>query len=339
MKVVFLTNNYSPELGGTYTVIKSIFDELSKKIDVKVYDKKKNIFTLIKIIKKTDICHFFGGWDIFHLFFISIAFLMKKKVVIHPLGFYEPWSLNQSKLKKKFAWFFYQKKILQKADLVHCASRKEEINLLTINKDCKTAIIPYGISDSFIKKKILRKNIKKKKAIFFSRLHKKKGIEYLIKAWNEINHPEWKLDIVGPKDNNLYYQKLIKLKKFNDKINFLKPIYSNKKKKELFDRYDFFILPSFEENFALAVLESFARGLPVLTNINTPWDDIIAYNAGWYIKDDYFALKKTLNNIFNITESDLHTKKINAIKLAETYNWNTLYKKYLKIYLDLLNKK
>jgi glycosyltransferase involved in cell wall biosynthesis len=245
--------------------------------------------------------------------------------------------LGQKKIKKKIAWFFYQKKILQKANIVHCASNKEESNLLKNNKNCKTIVLPFGISDLFIKKNKIKKNKIKKRAIFFSRLHKKKGIEYLIKAWNEIGHPEWKLDIIGPKDDELYYKKLIKLKRFNNRINFLKPVYSNKKKKELFEKYDFFILPSFEENFGLAVLESLARGLPVLTNINTPWNNIKTYNAGWYIKDDYYSLKKTLTNIFNIKISDLYQKKVNAIKLAKTYDWNILSKKYLKVYLDLLN--
>ena len=157
MKVIFLTKNYKPELGGTYTVIKGIFDVLSKKIDVKVYDKRKNIFSLIKIIKQTDICHFFGGWDLFHFFFINVAFLMRKKVIIHPLGFYEPWSLNEKKLKKKLALILYQKRILQKADLIHCASEVEKKNLLKLDGDLKTKFIPYGISNIFFNKEIKKK--------------------------------------------------------------------------------------------------------------------------------------------------------------------------------------
>jgi glycosyltransferase involved in cell wall biosynthesis len=343
MKVGFFVENFTPDIGGTYSVVRETISALSKhQIKISIItssykDKNKQSYT--NIIKKLDICHFYGGWSFFHFKYFLLSLKLKKKIIIHPLGFYEPWSLCQKKIKKKIAWFFYQKKILQKANLVHCASNKEEINLLKINKNCKTITLPYGISDSFINRKKIKKNKIKKRAIFFSRLHKKKGIEFLLKAWNEINHPEWKLDIVGPKDNNSYYKKLIKLKKFNSKINFLNPVYSNFKKMELFNKYDFFILPSFEENFGLAILESLARGLPVLTNINTPWNEIKTYNAGWYIKDDYYSLKKTLTNIFNTKISKLYQKKVSAIKLAKMYSWNILSKKYLKVYSDLLNKK
>ena len=34
------------------------------------------------------------------------------------------------------------------------------------------------------------------------------------------------------------------------------------------------ILPTFSENFGFIILESLARGLPVLTTKNTPWGDI-----------------------------------------------------------------
>jgi hypothetical protein len=37
---------------------------------------------------------------------------MKKKLIIHAMGLYEPWSLNEKKIKKKIAWELYQKKIL-----------------------------------------------------------------------------------------------------------------------------------------------------------------------------------------------------------------------------------
>ena len=73
-------------------------------------------------------------------------------MIIHPLGYYETWSLNQKKLKKKIAWNLYQKKILLRSDLIHCASKNEQNNLLKLNNGFKTFVLPYGIENSFIKK-------------------------------------------------------------------------------------------------------------------------------------------------------------------------------------------
>lgn len=335
MKVIFLTKNYKPELGGTYTVIKGIFDELSKKIDVKVYDKRKNIFTLIKIIKKTDICHFFGGWDLFHFFFTNVAFLMRKKVIIHPLGFYEPWCLNEKKLKKKLALMLYQKRILQKADLIHCASEMEKKNLLKLCDNLKTKVIPYGISNIFFNKDVKRKKIKKK-AIFFSRIHPKKGLENLINVWIKINNKEWALDIYGPCEDKNYYKYLISLVGKNNLINFFKPIYNNFNKINLFKNYDFMILPTKNDSFALVILESMACGLPVLTNYNTPWSSIKKLNAGWYVADTNFALNRTLKKIFKLKSKNFFIKSENSYKLAKKFRWNTVYSSYIDAYRKII---
>jgi len=335
MKVVFLTKNYRPELGGTYTVIKGIFDELSKKIDLKVYDERKNIFSLIKIIKKSDICHFFGSWDLFHVFFTNVAFLMKKKVIIHPLGFYEPWSLNEKKLKKKLALKLYQKRILQKADLIHCASEMENKNLLKLDGDLKTKVIPFGVSNIFFNKDIKKRKIKKR-AIFFSRIHKKKGLDNLINEWIKINNKDWSLDIYGPCDNKDYYKYLISLVGINNSINFFKPIYNDFKKIRLFKNYDFMILPTKNDTFALVVLESMACGLPVLTNHNTPWYSIEKLNAGWYIPDNNFALNATLKKIFKLKSKNFFIKSRNSYKLAKGFSWNILSNSYVDTYRKLI---
>ncbi len=68
------------------------------------------------ILKKYDICHFYGGWTYFHVKSFLLASKLKKKIIIHNADF-EPWSLSQKKFKKKIAWCLYQERILLKSDL------------------------------------------------------------------------------------------------------------------------------------------------------------------------------------------------------------------------------
>lgn len=341
MKVALITDSFDPKIGGPFTVIKTTQKVLSKKkINIEIVSKLKTIsnkyFNLTSFIKKFDICHFYGGWTYFHVKCFLIAFKLKKKIIIDPIGYYEPWSFTQKTVKKKLAWFLYQKKILQKANLVLCSSNLEKKNLLLLNKNFNIKVIPYGVLENFIKKKIKKKKIKKK-AIFFSRIHKKKGIENLIKSWNEINNKNWVLDICGPVDDYKYLKK-IKLLKKNNKINFIKPIYSDVQKIKLFEKYDVFLLPSLSENFGMVILESLARGLPVLTTSNTPWLSIKKLNAGWIINSNLKYLKFALIKIFNSSEKDLYIKSRNALNLAKKYNWNNISKLYINTYSQLLNQ-
>jgi glycosyltransferase involved in cell wall biosynthesis len=254
---------------------------------------------------------------------------LQKKVIIHPMGFYEPWSLSQNKIKKFIAWNLYQKNLLLKADLIHCASKIEEKNLKKLNKKFKTIVLPFGINNKFIKKK---NNIKiNKKALFFSRLHKKKGLDILIRAWLSVGNNDWSLDIVGPGDYKKYINKVASTKK-NIKINFIKPVYKHHQKIELFNKYDFLVLPTENENFGLVILESIARGVPVLTTNRCPWESLQKYNAGWVINFSYLELKLVLNKIFQMTKKEFFLKKKNSTKLASKFALEKLFNKYIAVY-------
>jgi len=342
IKIAIIVDKFSPVIGGPYFILKQTVNSLKKIINIKLIfnesGKFKKKIKLNQTLKKFDLIHLYGGWTYFHIKVALLAFKLKKKLIIHPLGYYEPWSLNQKILKKKIAWNLYQKKLLLKSDLIHCASKNESKNLLKLNKNFKTFVLPYGIENSFIKKYKNKLKIKRK-ALFLSRIHKKKGIENLINSWKQANNKKkWTLDIIGPCSDEKYLLKLKNLAKNEKNINFLKPIYNNNKKKILFNKYDFLVLPTFNENFGMVILEALARGLPVLTNYNAPWNDIKIYNAGWFLSDNCKSLSSCLKKIFKSNINIFKKKSFNAIKLADNYNWNSLAKNYVGMYKKTLSK-
>lgn len=344
MKVALIVDSYRPETGGPSEILKETKYALKKKnikISIITNDQfKKKIYLLKKKIENFDICHIYGGWTLFHIKTFLIAYSLKKKIIIHPLGFFEPWSLNQKKIKKKIALKMYQSKFLLKSNLIHCASKLEEKNILKLGKTLKTKVMPYGILNKFIKKKIKKKKITKK-AIFFSRIHKKKGIENLINAWMKVNNSDWCLDIYGPAGDKEYLQQLKLSIQKNDKIKILNPIFNTNKKFKTFKKYDFMILPTFSENFGFIILESLARGLPVLTTKNTPWGDIKKKDLGWISSNSIHSLIRILKKIFNDSNENnnyFYIKSKNAISYAKNFSWNLVSKKYVNVYKKLLNE-
>ena len=337
MKICIISEHFSPSYGGQYTSVKGVIDICKlKKIKCTVIHSKSKLYfdkkKLIKTFLNSDFVHIFGGWTVFYIKLNLLAIKLKKKIIIHPMGFYEPWSLSQKRLKKMLAWNFYQKKLLLNADLIHCASKNEEENLKKLNKSFKTVILPFGISSKQIRKKISNKI--NKKCLFLSRLHKKKGLDILIKAWNEVDNNNWHLDIIGY-GNEKYYKNLLFPKK--NSVRFLKPISNTKKKLKILDNYDFLVLPSLNENFGIVILEALARGLPVLTTNETPWNNIQKNNAGWIINYSLIELKLVLFQIFHSKNSELIKKKRNALKVAKNFSKEKLSSNYYSAYRKLVN--
>ena len=175
MKICFFSEYYSPKYGGQYASVKGTVDicRLNKLDYAIIHKNSKNYLDnkkLEKILNSCDIVHIFGGWTLFYVNISLLALRLKKKIIIHPMGFYESWSLSQKRIKKFIAWNIYQKKLLIKADLIHCASQNEENNLKMLNKNFNTIVLPFGIDKKLIKKKI-KKNISKK-CIYFSKVEK-----------------------------------------------------------------------------------------------------------------------------------------------------------------------
>ena len=115
MKIALIVDSYKAKTGGPSIILKETRDALiSKGLNIKIisYDNYKSNRKLLfkKIINKYDICHLYGGWTYFHIKSFLTALGLKKKIIIHPFGYYEPWSLSQKKIKKKLLGFCIKKK-------------------------------------------------------------------------------------------------------------------------------------------------------------------------------------------------------------------------------------
>ena len=347
MKILIAVESHYKEYGGPYTAINQKIEYLNKK-NIKnklIYfktDKFNFNLNLEYLINDFDIVHIYGIWRPFLIKVFLIAKKLDKKIILSPIGALEPWSLNQKKIKKKIAWFIYQKKILENVDLIHATSDIEAENIL--NKDIKTKIkiIGHGLDlDPNYSVKI-KKN-KKKKLIFFSRIHNKKGILELIESWNKIlDKKEWLLEIYGPISDINYFNKIKKLIKYynlSNSVRYLEPIFSYTKKEKIFKNADGFILPSKSENFGISIGESLSFGLPVLTTLETPWKIINNYNAGYVFKFSKSNIEFYLNKFLKLTDYERYEMGLKGVKLiSENFLSNNIFKKYEKMYEELLNE-
>ena len=102
-------------------------------------------------------------------------------------------------------------------------------------------------------------------ALFLGRLHAKKNIEFLIRAWEAARPPEcWHFVIAGAGDN--FYERRLKQLvyrlRLDHRVHFAGFV-SGRDKSYLLQRADWFLLPSLRENFGVAVLEAVGNGCAV----------------------------------------------------------------------------
>lgn len=103
------------------------------------------------------------------------------KVVLTPHGMLEPWIIKRHYWTRKMpALLLYQKAAIQNADCLQATAESEKDNLSKLGYNSNIKIVKLGIdAESIIMKTSWKKN---KQILFLSRVHVKKGINYLIEA-------------------------------------------------------------------------------------------------------------------------------------------------------------
>ena len=344
MKIGLTIHHHSPGYGGPFTVLSESAKYLYQNgIDIRMFFNQNQFskfnLNLNEIIKHRDLIHQFGIWEPFHMKVFFQAKKLKKKIIISTLGALEPWSLKQKEVKKKFAWFLYQKKILNKCDYIHATSNEEEEHLRELGIKTPIKVIPHGVIIKSTKKNF-QKNKLKKEALFFSRIHEKKGILELLNSWSEIKPNNWILKIYGPV-SDMNYMNQIKNKimdlSLSDSVFIYDPVFEYSEKEKIFLNSDCFLLPSKSENFGMSIVEALSYGVPVLTTEETPWKILRKINGGKIINFSQSTLTYSLREMLSMNEEELSLMGSRGREfLIKNYNIEKIILDYINFYKEVL---
>ena len=301
-------------------------------------------------IKKGDIIFSNNLWN--YPSYLSDRLSREKSVahIISIRGTLYPWSLSQGKFRKKLAWYLFQKRALQRANLIHVTCKEELKALRELGITTPAALVPHGINFNDYQTLPNKSDAKdglsldhgQKYFLFMSRLHKKKGLDMLLDVWYECSekHPNWTLLIAGPDYGN--YKEKIEDLELNSgqkcRVKLLGMLKGENKRKAL-SASEFFVLPSYSENFGVVIGEALAAGLPTLTTRGTPWNSINEFSCGQQIELNKVNLTKALDDMLLLDENELVTMSSNAKKLIkEKYSWHTQAEKFSKALEFVIDK-
>lgn len=298
---------------------------------------KNEVSKLIDIVKP-DLVHVNCCWLPTCTIVQQMAQKCGLKVVLTPHGMLEPWIIKRHYWTRKLpALLLYQKAAIQNADCLQATAESEKENLLKLGYNSNIKIVQLGIdAESITMKTSWKKNMQ---ILFLSRVHVKKGINYLIEAADILRDElqGYKIVVAGEGDADYVasLKQQIMDKGLQNIIQLIGGVYGNKKWK-LFQTSDFFVLPTNSENFGLAIAESLASGTPVITTVGTPWNDLNTSNAGAWIEIGTQPLVDTLRRFLSLSDDDLEAMGKNGRKLIETkYSAKVMAEEMMEVYQSI----
>ena len=358
ISVAMLTTSYPSYLGDLrgifiYKLVKSLKNYINVNlITLKGYDSLISGAGIIEKLNHSWMARFIFSIYFIHLY-LKILFNVPKCDIIHA-----NWGLTAflALLTKPF----YKRKILltERSSFMLMTDNKF---LIMLNKFIYSHVDSLVLISNFSKKLLYNKyninnvkvimngvdNIEKKdknslrtklkllKAdkifLYVGRIDEKKGIQYLIEAFNKIvlEYKNVYLIIIGRGD----YAERLKLD--NEKIIFL----GEKLQNEVFDYMlasDVFVLPSLNETGGNVLLEARSCGLPIIST-KVGWAEDLINDS----KDGFFINKQDPKDIYNkiikILDNKTFSKLLKNSKNIKLNDWDDCAKAYAKEYKRLIH--
>ena len=217
---------------------------------------------------KYEIIHVHGLFNPISSLAHRICTVKKWPVVVRPFGTLSKYTFSHRKTWLKRRYFKWMDRPgLERAGGLHFTTEaeREEASWVGIDFSGRGHVIPPPLLDNRKISSAGRQD-KGKQVLFLSRLHPKKNLEALLNAWPLVlkNIPGARLIIAGTGESEYVRS----LKRLSYQLGCSHIVFAGfvegEAKQALFDDSDVFVLPSFQENFGVAVLEALAVGLPVV---------------------------------------------------------------------------
>lgn len=288
--------------------------------------------------REVDIVHSHGLWMLPCIYPEFARRGTAAKLIVMPHGTLSQYALKRSWWKKRLMLLLGQKRTLRNADLLIATSQAEYQDFRNFGLRQPIAIIPIGID---LPAPIVVK--KQKKLVFLSRLDQTKGIELLIRVWKTIanDHPDWKLEIAGPL-NSEYAQKMVALAQSLqcERLQFVGELIGADKERFLSEA-SCFVLPTFSENFGIAIAEALACSTPVITTQGAPWKGLETHGAGWWIpSNDELALCTAMKEAMKSSSEALQQKgERGRAWMEREFSWERIASQYVEAYEWMLGQR
>ncbi len=284
--------------------------------------------------------HTHGMWLMPNVMPAAIARRRGAPLVFSTHGMMDPVVLEYSRVRKGLFLRLFQQRALDSVDCFHATSAEEVQHIRRFGLKQPIAVIPNGIDIPELEPRTLD-SPPERTILYLGRIHPKKGIDLLIRAWAAIESrwPDWRLRIVGPSER----QHDVELKRLAQslgvqRVSFEPGVFGADRDAAL-RAADVFVLPTLSENFGLVVGEALAQETPVICTKGAPWQGLQQNRCGWWIDHDPDVLAATLEQAASMPRPALQAMGARGRAwMARDFSWSTVGAQMLAVYRWRLGK-
>ncbi len=297
-----------------------------------------------------------------------------KPLLVAPHGSLDAWALQNSRWKKKIASVLFKAKQLKQATCFRALCQAEADAIRAYGLKQRIEIVPNGVElPEGLTTKDTESVEEKKRLLFLGRIHPKKGLVGLLRAWTELkgemgsaNWGDWQLVIAGWDQGGheaelkalcvqLGLRAFSSLDKNDLKLNsyklktppsevaeadvvFYGPAFGEEKE-QLLRRADAFVLPSLSEGLPMSVLEAWAYGLAVVMTPECKLPEGFAGGAALEIRNSEMGNAKWegLRVLLDMSDSDrIEMGRRGRRLVEERFTWPRVAAQMRTLYEELL---
>jgi glycosyltransferase involved in cell wall biosynthesis len=229
-----------------------------------------------------DLLHNHMLWRMTNVYAGLVARRHGVRLVFSPHGTLSDSALRSGSPLKRALWPLLASPALAATACFHATSFSEYQDIRRTGFRHPVAVIPNGVDVPDLPPKSSRSL---RTLLFLGRIHPMKGLDVLLPAWQRVQDkfPAWSMRIVGPDDGgHLAQMRRLAGDLRLERIDFCGPLYGSQKWLA-YREADLFVLPSYSENFGMAIAESLAAGTPAIVSKGAPWAGLEQQRAGWWI--------------------------------------------------------
>ena len=289
-----------------------------------------------------------------HAFFSPIssaaaAICRQRKLpyILRPLGTLDPADLRKKKFLKQIYAAILERGNIANAAALHFTSLQEAKISQKFGVATRDLVIPLGvIPDKRNEENLVRKQFgiaaNVPLVLFMSRIDPKKGLSLLIPALENLlaEGLNFHFVLAGTNPQEPAYEQKIKSQIANSSLRSHTSItgfVTGELKSSLLQAADLFVLPSYYENFGIAVAEAMVAGTPVVISDQVHiCQQVQESQSGWVTTTDVLALTESLRTALQ-NPAECQRRGLNAKEYAlHNYSWDAIARQTIQAYKEIL---